>query len=254
MPFTEKSTFITGVSSGIGNGLAQRYLAQGFRVFGISRRTPENLIEHSRFRFQSVDLGERESVAPALATLLHDIKALDLVVLNAGMLGAFGDLREMQLDALRHVFDVNLWANKEVLDCLFSSINSIKQVVSISSGASVNGNRGWAGYSISKAALNMMTMLYARECPRTHFCALAPGLVDSEIQKELASIPRDDRFPSLEVIGNKRGTTEMPKPKEAGGILADIIDRLPGLVESGAYADIRKPPIADVHAVARIEE
>jgi benzil reductase ((S)-benzoin forming) len=255
MPLTEKTIFITGVSSGIGNALAHSYLAQGCRVFGISRRIPEDLMGHSRFKFQSVDLGERESVAPALATFLHDIEALDLVILNAGVLGAFGDLREIQLDALKHVLNVNLWANKVVLDCLFSSINSIEQVVTISSGASVNGSRGWAGYAISKTALNMMTMLYARECPQTHFCALAPGLVDSEIQKELASIPRDERFPSLEVIGSKRGTPEMPKPDEAGSMLADIIDRLPDLIESGAYADIRKPPIAELcKSVTRTEE
>ena len=255
MPLAEKSIFITGVSSGIGNALAHKYLAQGCRVLGVSRRKPEDLVDHSCFSFQSVDLGKRESIATALLALLDDTEALDVAILNAGMLGAFGDLRELQIDALMQVLDVNLWANKEVLDVLFSALNCIDQVVTISSGASVNGNRGWAGYSISKAALNMMTLLYARERPQTHFCALAPGLVDSEIQEELASIPRDDRFPSLEVIGNKRGTPEMPKPNEAGSMLADIIGRLPVLIESGAYADIRTPPLADFcTSAARTEE
>jgi hypothetical protein len=47
----------------------------------------------------------------------------------------------------------------------------------------------------------------------------------------------------------------MPKPDEAGSMLADIIDRLPDLIESGAYADIRKPPIAELcKSVARTEE
>jgi NAD(P)-dependent dehydrogenase (short-subunit alcohol dehydrogenase family) len=246
MPLTAKSVFITGVSSGIGLGLASAYLQQNCRVFGISRRRPQELADRPRFRFQTLDLREFENIGPVFDNLLADVEHLDLVILNAGILGQFGDLHDVPLEALKHAMDINLWANKVALDHLFSSIDSISQVVTISSGASVNGNRGWSGYSISKAALNMMTMLYAREHPQTHFCALAPGLVESEIQDVLAAIPRDERFPSLEAIGSKRGTPAMPKPTEAGELIAAAISRLPKLVESGAYADVRKPPIAAV--------
>jgi len=244
MTSTAKSAFITGVSSGIGHGLARAYLERDCRVYGISRRKPVDLIQGGGFSFQALDLAQQGQIAPTLGNLLFGVSHLDLVILNAGILGAFGDMREVPLEALKQVMDINLWANKVVLDHLFSAVESIGQVVTISSGASVNGNRGWSGYSISKAALNMMTLLYARERPRTHFCALAPGLIDSEIQDELSAIPRDERFPSLDSIGSKRGTPEMPQPDEAGELLAGIICRLPGLVESGAYADIRKPPIA----------
>lgn len=244
MTLTANSVFVTGVSSGIGHGLASAYLEQGCRVYGISRRVPEDLTRQDQFAFQSLDLAEFAEVTTTLDRLFAGVDRLDLVILNAGILGAFGDMRDVQLESLKQVMDINLWANKVLLDYLFSSLESIGQVVMISSGASVNGNRGWSGYSISKAALNMMTLLYARERPQTHFCALAPGLVETEIQDELSAIPHDERFPSLESIGSKRGTPEMPKPDQAGKMLADIIGRLPALVESGAYADIRKPPIA----------
>lgn len=36
--------FITGVSSGLGEALASHYLQQGFSVYGLSRRIPENLL------------------------------------------------------------------------------------------------------------------------------------------------------------------------------------------------------------------
>ena len=62
----------------------------------------------------------------------------------------------------------------------------------------------------------------------------------------MAAIPLDERFPSLEAISTKRGTSAMPKPAEAGKLIADAISRLPELVESGAYADVRKPPITSV--------
>lgn len=247
MPLTTKSLLITGVSSGIGLGLANVYLEQGCQVFGVSRRQPKGLLDKPRFRFRTLDLNEREDIGPAFDSLLADVNHLDLVILNAGILGQFGDMRVVQLEAMKHAMDINLWANKVILDHLFSSLESISQVVTISSGASVNGNRGWSGYAISKAALNMMTMLYARELPQTHFCALAPGLVETEIQDELAEIPRDERYSSLDAIASKCGTPEMPKPQKAGQLLSEIIGQLPDLVESGAYADIRKPPIAVVN-------
>ena len=90
------------------------------------------------------------------------------------MLGSLGDMSEAQLDDLKRVMDVNVWSNKTVLDALFARAFPVKQVVTISSGAAVNGNRGWRGYSISKAALNMLTRLYAAENPDTHFCARWP--------------------------------------------------------------------------------
>lgn len=43
--------FITGVSSGIGNALSKAYLDNGWEVFGLSRRGPEELIHHERFHF-----------------------------------------------------------------------------------------------------------------------------------------------------------------------------------------------------------
>lgn len=240
-----KAVFITGVSSGIGHGLASAYLQQGWHVYGVSRRTPDKLIQQKDFHFRSLDLNDDGAIVPELDALLDEVHCLDVVVLNAGVLGPFGDMGDVDVTAMKHVLDVNLWSNKLVLDYLFAAGKSLRQVVTISSGASVNGNRGWGSYSISKAALNMLTMLYARQCGDTHFCALSPGLVGSGIQDELSALPRDERFPSLDVIHSKRGTDEMPPPDEAGRRLIAVIARLPELVNSGDYADIRKPPLLD---------
>jgi len=241
----EKRVFITGVSSGIGFGLAKAFLASGWRVWGASRRRNEELEQHQAFRYQSTDLAKHEQIVPALRELLEGEEKLDLVVLNAGILGAFGDMRETSLGQLREVMDINLWSIKSTLDAIYSLGITIDQAVTISSGASVNGSRGWSGYAISKAALNMMTKLYAAENQDTHFCALAPGVVDTEIQDEICGRPADDRFPSIENLKSKRNTDAMPLPTAAGQMLRDVILRLPQLVKSGDYADIRQPPIAE---------
>ena len=234
------SVFITGVSSGIGNALAREYLDRGSRVFGVSRRTPENLTASENFRFENLDLTDHARTGPVLARLLDGLGHLDLAVLNAGIFGRLGDLAEADLGLLQEVMEINVWANKTVIDGLFAGQRKIDQLIAITTGASINGNRGWSGYAISKAALNMLTKLYAKERPETHFCALAPGVVDTVMVDNLLAHPSDPRYPSVEAVRAKRGTPEMPLPGDAAKMLITAIERLPQSVESGSYADIRK--------------
>jgi len=234
--------FITGVSSGIGYALAQEYLRRGWRVYGVSRRTATGLSEDGRFNHATLDLHDHQRTSSVLSGLLEGVKRLDIAVLCAGVLGHFDDLASVDLGDLKQVMEINLWANKTVIDGLFCDGRTVGQVVTITSGASVNGNRGWAGYSISKAALNMLTKLYAREHLETHFCALSPGVIDTPMLDKLCTLSPDDRFPALEALRSKRNTPEMPTPEKAASQLIDVFARLPELVESGEYADVRKLP------------
>jgi NAD(P)-dependent dehydrogenase (short-subunit alcohol dehydrogenase family) len=239
---TIPAVFITGVSSGIGNGLAKHYLAKGWRVYGASRRKPDDLAKHPELVFAGLDLFDLEAIKHVIQQLLHNQKYLELVILNAGQYGRFGDMRAQSLDDILKLFDLNVWANKVILDEVFSDDRQVSQVVAMSSGASLNGNRGWGGYSLSKAALNMLIRLYSRENPNTHFAAFAPGLVETPMLDYLLSLPPDPQYPSLEVVRNKRGTTEMPTADEAAPFLAEAIASLPELVESGTYCDVRELP------------
>ncbi|QDU64798.1 Benzil reductase ((S)-benzoin forming) [Planctomycetes bacterium Pan216] len=242
MPEARNTTFITGVSSGIGHALAATILDADGDVIGVSRREPKDLARRDSFRFRSLDLSESDRIVPTLIDLLRDTGAIDLAILNAGILGTFGDLAEADLDEMRHVMDVNLWANKLVLDALFAESRTVRQVVTMSSGAAVNGNRGWRGYSLSKAALNMLTKLYAAERPGTHFCAIAPGLVDTAMQDQLCGIPPSETYPSLEVLRSKRETSDMPTSEELAPRLLEVIARVPEHLPSGSFADIRQLP------------
>jgi NAD(P)-dependent dehydrogenase (short-subunit alcohol dehydrogenase family) len=234
--------FITGVSSGIGHALAHEYLRRRWQVFGVSRRAPDDLTELPNFTFESLDLTQPTRVADVLGKLLRRVDTLNLVVLNAGTIGLFDDLPNVSLDDLKHVMDVNVWANKTVLDQLFASTTGVDQVIAISSGASVNGNRGWAGYSISKAALNMLVKLSSREHPTTHFCSFAPGVIDTPLLDKICSLPSDERFPALDNLRTKRNTPAVCAPSDAAATLVDAFARLPSIVESGDYADIRDLP------------
>ena len=232
-----RNAFITGVSSGIGLGLARGYLREGFTVYGTSRRSAPELEGQERFHFESCDLADFTTIPGRLQALLGRAGRLDLVILNAGILGKIGDLRETTLADIQKVMDVNVWANKVVLDSLYAMGLEISQAVTISSGAATNVSRGWNAYSISKAALNTLTALYATERPETHFCALAPGIVDTAMQEQISHVPDDPRFSSLEMLRNARGTALMPPPEEAAGRLMEGIAKAPKF-PSGSFLDI----------------
>jgi NAD(P)-dependent dehydrogenase (short-subunit alcohol dehydrogenase family) len=135
--------------------------------------------------------------------------------------------------------EINVWANKVLLDGLLSAQRSVGQVIGISSGASINGHRGWNGYSLSKASLNMLIALYADEFPDTHFTALAPGLIDTAMQDYLTQLPVDPRYEPLERLKSAKGTELMPSPAQCAKRLISLFPKLLQL-SSGAYRDIRQ--------------
>ena len=47
--------------------------------------------------------------------------------------------------------ELNVWANKELIDTLALHAK-VKQIVGISSGAAINGSKGWGSYSLSKSS------------------------------------------------------------------------------------------------------
>lgn len=233
-----QNVFITGVSSGLGHGLTKHFLDSNASVYGCSRREPTDLVK-AGLHFTSLDLAEEEKARPSLEKFIAGISEFDLVVLNAAKLGEIRDMSDTPLDDLRETMEINVWANKWLLDAFFSSGAPVKQVVAISSGASQSGSRGWNGYSLSKAALNILVKLYAAEQPETHFTSLAPGLVDTEMQDYLTNLPADERFSPLEVLKAAKGTEKMPDGDTCARML---IDAFPKLLErtSGEFVDIRK--------------
>ena len=134
---------------------------------------------------------------------------------------------------------VNAWANKVLLDCLYRWPGSVEQIVLMSSGASVSGSRGWGGYALSKAALNMLARQYAHEFPHTHLSAVAPGLIDSPMMDYLCVEPDPEEFPALQRIRAARGGEAMPTPEAAARQIAAVVPRLREF-PSGEYIDLRQ--------------
>lgn len=233
------NVLITGTSSGLGFGLAEWYLENGHTVFGISRKKNDTLSEFSNFHFLSQDISRFRELQTNLVSFLKDNEVLDLVILNAGVLSEIKDLKNTGLDEIEKVMQVNVWANKVLIDNLFKIISEIKQVVAVSSGAAVSGARGWNAYSLSKATLNMLVSLYAKEFTETHFCALAPGLVDTAMQEYIFSLEDEDKFPVVRRLKEAKKAGKMPTPAEAAQKFAEAAE-MAKKYESGVFLDVRK--------------
>ena len=230
---------ITGTSSGIGYGLAKEYLNRNAQVWGISRRKPDDLINSPSYRHLQLDLTQSDEVEKQIPGYTKGITQFDLLILNSGVLGEIKNMNEVSVTQMKEVMEINVWANKTLLDLLFSLDIKIKQVVGISSGAALRSTPGWGSYSLSKAGLDMLMNIYAKEYPETHFSAFAPGLVDSEIQEYIYNIKDADRYPSAKKLQEARYTDAMPDAVTAAPILIEGIEKALQH-ESGSHVDVRE--------------
>ncbi len=232
--FPLRSALITGNSSGLGLGLTRVLQRQGAAVYGLSRRgCPEPTAGDVR-----VDLADHVAIGPAIAKLLAGVERLDLVVLNAGLLGHIQSMHEADLGELKRLMDVNVWGNKPVLDHLLAEGIAVGQMLAISSGAAVSGNFGWSGYAISKAALNMFMQLYAHEFPDTPVHSVAPGLVDTAMQDYLCTHADAQRFPAVKRLRGARGTLAMPDHDTAAQQILESLEPLRS-EPNGQFVDLR---------------
>jgi benzil reductase ((S)-benzoin forming) len=229
---------ITGTSSGLGHALAGEYLKRGSTVWGLSRRAPSDLQAHSSYSHFTCDLSELDQLAAVVKQLPEGIPVLDRAILNAAVLPDINDMKDTPLEEIHRVMDINVWANKLLIDLITDRFKEVRQVVAVSSGASVSGSRGWNSYSISKAALNMVISLYAHEMPETHFSAIAPGVVDTAMQESIASLPDDPRFPTQKRLKEMREAHEMQTSEDAAALFIQVMGY--ALDEpSGSYLDVR---------------
>lgn len=227
----KKNILITGCSSGLGLALSNYYLQKGFKVYGISRNKPE--IQNANFTHISFDLSQISEIKTSLTNILKEIKNLDLVFLNAGMLGKIKILKELNIEEMQEVYSLNVYANKELLDILMQ-IN-VKNIFIISSGASKTGYKGWGAYSLSKAGVNMLVNLYSNEMFNTKIIALAPGVIKTPMTDYIRFELDENIFTSAKKLNEGLVQT----PLETAIKIDAFINRIDEF-ETGSYVDIRQ--------------
>ena len=227
----QKNILITGCSSGLGQALANYYLQKGFKVYGISRNKPE--IQNANFTHISFDLSLISKIKEILSPIIQDISQFETVFLNAGMLGKIKILEELSTQEMQEVYELNVYANKELLDILKTI--EVKNILAISSGASLTGYKGWGSYSLSKAGVNMLINLYSNEMPNTKLLAVAPGVIKTPMTDYIRFEIDSDVFTSAKKLNEGIVQT----PEETAIKIDNLINRIDEF-ESGIYVDVRK--------------
>ena len=227
-----KNIFITGIGSGLGEALAREYLDRGDNVYAVGRTFPKSFDRYTNFFFFPYDLSQTFMIKSDMQSFIEH-HSFDIAILNAGVLGEIETLSKANLLKMKDVMEVNVWANKEIIDAL-SSYAFVKQIIGISSGAAINGSKGWGTYSITKSALNMLLKVYAKELPEIHFTALAPGVIKTPMTEHVIQKVDDSMFPSVKTLKENYIQT----PKEAAKNLIFIMPQLLEY-ESGSFLDVR---------------
>ncbi len=235
----QKIVLITGTSKGLGEAFAKHLLDQGYKVFGCARGDAD--IQHAHYQHYGVDLQKFSQIDSMVEAVSENVSSLDLVILNAGLLGQIKPICETTRSEIDQLMNVNVWANKVLLDGLFAEKLPIKQVLMISSGAAVRGSKGWGAYALSKATLNMLCQLYAAELSNVQFLSLAPGLIDTDMQAYLTDPSKIDtaEFPSIERLRDARGTDNMPSASIAAQHILEVLPSLFAQHASGDFVDVR---------------
>jgi NAD(P)-dependent dehydrogenase (short-subunit alcohol dehydrogenase family) len=216
---------VTGASRGLGEALAVGLARAGWSlvVDGRDRRTLDDAADLARAQVTPgahvvavagdvTDPDHRHDLTAAA----FDLGGLDLVVNNAGTLGAspLPALGDYPLDDLRVAFEVNVVAPLGLVqDALPLLLDAERpRVLDITSDAAVEAYEGWGGYGAGKAALEHLGAVLAVEYPTLTVWSVDPG--DLRTAMHQAAFPGEDISdrpepatvvpPLVELIGSRR--------------------------------------------------
>lgn len=154
--------FITGASSGIGQALAARYAAAGWRLALVARRT--ELVEAwakeqgwpaQRWRVYAADVQVIDSIVAAGQRCIAEQGLPDVVIANAGISVGMDSAEREDLDVLRDTLATN---NIGLAATFHPFLKGMRErgsgtLVGIASVASIRGLPGHGAYCASKAGV-----------------------------------------------------------------------------------------------------
>ncbi|MDX1648500.1 MAG: SDR family oxidoreductase [Myxococcota bacterium] len=196
-----KVAVVTGASRGIGRSIALGLAEHGADV-ALAARKPEALEEASA---AVRDLGRRAVAVPTnvrraeelsrlVQTAKRQLGRVDILVNNAGTTPHFGPIHELDEGAFDVIWNTNVKA-VHLLSCLAREAmlehGDGGVIVNVSSVGAYRASDVIGGYSVSKAALNMLTQVQARTWGKDgiRVNGIAPGLIRTEFARALWDTP-----------------------------------------------------------------
>lgn len=188
--FAGQFAIVTGAASGIGLAAARRLTAEGAKVsaWDISPSSLDSVAAEFAHRVV-MDQADEQSVAAAAESTLREFRAVDVLVVSAGITGPNLPLADYPGDAWRRVMDVNVngtfYVNRAIAPAMVQ--RGYGRIVNVASVAGKEGNPNASAYSTSKAAVICMTQSLAKELARTGVCvnSIAPAAAKTPIFEQM---------------------------------------------------------------------
>ena len=248
---TQHLFILTGASRGMGLAMARRLLKPDNTLLCISRKTNETLATQAKMAGTALqqwtqDLAAGADISARLEQWLREQAgagfASAVLINNAGMIPRIGPLSEADADNLAQALRVGLEAPMQLTAAFLRATETWpgpRKVLNISSGLGRQAMASQAGYCAAKAGMDHFTRCVALEealKPNgASVCALAPGVIDTDMQTQLrgadaSSFPDQQNFISLKDRG------QLTSPDEAAARLLAYLER----------PDFGSQPVADV--------
>ena len=162
---TKKNAFISGSTSGLGKELSINLAKNGYHVLIHGRNQKklnylydEIISQKGTSTIINLDLTDYNGIDKLGYAIFEKYKKLDLLVMNAAILGTLAPLCHQKPKEFEEVLNTNLIANFRLLRSLELSLKQSKngKLCVISSKLTTNPKPFWGAYSVSKAALEQM--------------------------------------------------------------------------------------------------
>lgn len=170
--FEGKIALVTGASRGIGAATAKALAAQGAHVI-LTARTAKDLeaVEDGIFdaggsaTIAPLDLTDGDSIARLAAAVTERWGKLDILILNAAMLGTLSPVSAIDGAEFARLFTLNVTA-QQVMIASFDALlrkSEAGRLVALTSSVGSSPRAFWGAYGASKAALENLVDSYADE-------------------------------------------------------------------------------------------
>jgi 3-oxoacyl-[acyl-carrier protein] reductase len=191
---------ITGTRKGIGLALARHYLDRGYRVVGCSRRPSD--LRAERYTHHDLDVGDEAAVKRMMADVRTHLGGLNALVNNAGV-AAMNHALLTPMEGVRRVLETNVAGTfllcREGAKLMRAAPGG--RIINMSTVAVPLRLEGEAIYAASKAAVEALTRILARElAPLKITCnAIGPTPIETDL---IGGVPREkiDRLLALQAI------------------------------------------------------
>jgi NAD(P)-dependent dehydrogenase (short-subunit alcohol dehydrogenase family) len=197
-----KRAIVTGASRGIGRAIALGFADAGADVALVSRKleslqaVAKEIEERTAQRALPIacHMGRAAEIERMVEQVIAEWGAVDVLVNNAGTNPVMGPLVHMDEPAWDKIMDVNLkgpyLASVRIARAMMERGEGGK-IINIASVGGLDPAPMLGAYSVSKAALNHLTRVLAKECGAAKICvnAIAPGLIETHFAAALIANP-----------------------------------------------------------------